>query len=73
MELSKFIKDASNILEQSDCSVVIFQGAAFSHLFFMQIFEHIKAELSVDFKTLDIQSGDFGFKSQLATSFLGMH
>lgn len=73
MELSKFIKDASNILEQSDCSVVIFQGAAFSHLFFMQIFERIKAELSVDFKTIDIQSGDFGFKSQLGTSFLGMH
>ena len=73
MELSKYIKDAVKLLEQSDSSVVIFQGAVYSHLFFMQLFDSIKPQLSVDFKTIDIQSSDFGFKSQLATSFLGMH
>ncbi|MDP3788272.1 MAG: hypothetical protein Q8Q60_03035 [Candidatus Chromulinivorax sp.] len=72
MELSQYIKNASQLLEQSDSSVVIFQGATYSHLFFMNMFDRIKKELSEDFKTIDIQSGDFGFKSQLATSFLGM-
>ncbi len=73
MELSKYIKDASNLLEQADTSVTVFQGAVYSPIFFMKIFDRLKAELTVDFKTIDIQSGDFGFKSQLATSFLGMH
>jgi hypothetical protein len=73
MELSKYIKDASNLLEQSDSSVVIFQGAIYSHLFFMNMFDRIKTESTTDFKTIDIQSGDFAFKSQLSTSFLGMH
>lgn len=72
MELSQYIKNASQLLEQSEGSVVIFQGATYSHLFFMNMFDRIKTESNVDFKTIDIQSGDFGFKSQLATSFLGM-
>ncbi len=72
MELSQYIKNASKVLEQSDSSVVIFQGATYSHLFFMNLFDRIKTESTADFKTIDIQSGDFGFKSQLATSFLGM-
>ena len=73
MELSKFIKDALNLLEQSDNSVILFQGATYSNLFFMQMFDRLKSQLSVDFKTIDVQSGDFGFKSQLGTSFLGMY
>lgn len=72
MELSQYIKNASQLLEQSDSSVIIFQGAVYSHLFFMNMFDRIKTESPIDFKTIDIQSGDFGFKSQLATSFLGM-
>ena len=73
MELSKYSKDAAKLLEQSDSSVVIFQGAVYSHLFFMHLFDRLKTELTVDFKTIDMQCSDFGFKSQLATSFLGMH
>lgn len=73
MELSKFIKDAVHLLEQSESSVTIFQGSAYSHIFFMQIFEQLKIGLTVDFKTIDIQAGDFAFKSQLGSSFLGMN
>lgn len=72
MELSQFIKNASQLLEQSDASVIIFQGPGYPHLFFMNLFERIKKELATDFKTIDLQVGDFGFKSQLSTSFLGM-
>ncbi|MBV8660619.1 MAG: hypothetical protein JO129_00525 [Candidatus Dependentiae bacterium] len=73
MEFSKYIKDASNLLEKSDNSVTVFQGVAYSQIFFMQFFDRIKTELTIDLKTIDIQSGDFLFKSQLATSFLGMN
>ncbi len=73
MELSQFIKNSSQILEQSDSSVIVFQSASYSHTFFMQIFDRIKSQSAVDLKTIDISSGDFSFKSQLSTSFLGMH
>lgn len=72
MELSQFIKNSSNLLEQSDNSVIVFHGATYSHIFFMQFFDRIKTEYSLDLKTIDIQAGDFLFKSQLETSFLGM-
>ncbi len=73
MEFSKYIQNAIKLLEQSESSVVFLQGTVYPHLFFMQLFDRIKPELTVDFKVIDIQSSDFGFKSQLATSFLGMH
>lgn len=73
MELSEYIKNAAKLLEQADISVIVFQGPAYSHSFFMQMLESFKVGLTVDLKTIDIQSGDFGFKSQLGTSFLGMH
>src|SRR3989338_2983952 len=72
MELSQFIKNASNLLEQSDSSVIVFQGASYSHTFFIHTFDRLKNQSGVDLKTIDIQSGDFSFKSQLSTSFLGM-
>ena len=72
MELSEFIKKASTILAQDDCSVIVFQGATYPHLFFTQFVDTIKSQENCDLKIIDIQSNDFAFKSQLATSFLGM-
>jgi hypothetical protein len=73
MELSQYIKNVLNLLQQDGGSVIVFQGSVFSHTFFMQIFDSIKKSLPVDFKTIDIQIGDFLWKSQLGTSFLGTH
>ncbi|MBP6869510.1 hypothetical protein KBC04_01375 [Candidatus Babeliales bacterium] len=72
MELSQFIKNASHFLEQPENSVIVFQGSSYSHSFFTQLFDRIKLSFPLDFKTIDIQSGDFSYKSQLETSFLGM-
>jgi len=73
MELSQYIKNASDLLEKSDTSVIVFQGTSYSHIFFMQFLSSIQSELTLELKTIDIQSGDFLFKSQLETSFLGMN
>lgn len=72
MELSEFIKKASIFATQDQSSVTVFQGAFYPHLFFTQFFDAMKAQDSCDLKMIDIQSGDFAFKSQLGTSFLGM-
>ena len=73
MELSEYIKNASDLLEKSDSSVIIFQGTSYSHIFFMQFLDSIQNKLTGELKTIDIQSGDFLFKSQLETSFLGLN
>jgi len=72
MELAEFIKKASTIVTQDQSSITIFQGASYPHLFFTHYFDSVKYQEGYDFKMLDIQSGDFTFKSQLGTSFLGM-
>jgi len=73
MELSNFIKNASSFLdESSDSSVIVLQGAVYPHIFCMQLLDSLKKELSLGVKFIDLQSGDFSFKSQLETSFLGM-
>jgi hypothetical protein len=72
MEHSKYITQAVAALQNQSTSVIVFQAAAYSHIFFMQLFEYLKNQQSIDYKTIDIQSGDFAFKSQLSTSFLGM-
>ena len=72
MEFSKYIKEALLALNDQQTSVIVFKAASYSHIFFMQFFETIKNQLFCDFKTIDIQSGDFAFRSQLSTSFLGM-
>jgi len=73
MEFSQFIKNPALFLEHSELSVLLFQGTSYSHTFFMQFFDRIKNSLSLDFKIIDMQqAGDFAYKSQLETSFLGM-
>lgn len=72
MELSQFIKNPALFLKQSESSVLIFQGSSYSHIFFMQFFDRIKNSSSLDFKIIDIEQGDFAYKSQLETSFLGL-
>jgi hypothetical protein len=72
MEHSKYITQALSALRNQQTSVIVFKAPAYSHIFFMQFFETIKTQESIDIKTIDIQSGDFIFKSQLSTSFLGM-
>ena len=72
MEHSKYIQQALLALHNQQTSVIVFQAAVYSHIFFMQFFESIKDEQTIDLKMIDMQSGDFAFKSQLSTSFLGM-
>lgn len=73
MEFSQFIKNPIQFLEESKYSVIIFQSSSYSHVFFMQLLNRIKNSSSLDFKTIDMQqTGDFTYKSQLETSFLGM-
>lgn len=72
MELSHYIKKLSSSLEQSDYSVIVFQGQVYPHAFLVQQFDRIKAEQNINFKTIEVSTDDFALKSQLATSFLGM-
>lgn len=73
MEHSKYIQQALQALDNDAISVIVFQAPVYSHIFFMQFFESIKEQQTIDCKTIDIQSGDFAYKSELSTSFLGMN
>lgn len=74
MELTEFIKNSSQILQKSEKTILLFQSLHYSHNFFFALFQQVKQSLSqdyTDFKIIDIQSGDFAYKVQLETSFLG--
>ena len=72
MELFQYIQNPTRCVQQSEHSVIMFQSTAYPQNFFMHFFDRLRKESDVDIKSIDIQSGDFEYKSQLAMSFLGM-
>jgi hypothetical protein len=72
MKHIKYTQDLLLALQNQEVSVIAFQAGIYSPIFFMQLFDVMKSQYLIDIKLIDIQSGDFAYKSQLATSFLGL-
>lgn len=72
MKQVKYTQELLLALQNQEFSVIAFQAGIYSPIFFMQLFDVMKSQYQIDIKLIDMQSGDFAYKSQLATSFLGL-